>query len=172
MRSAVPFVALAVLVLMPLAAGCSGSSAADRAADERFGHRFRGTTPDGRETVLITAPADSVRYLLYPAVVDSVSVRPERPLLVPGETTPIEVLVKGALPDACAQLDAIEQRRADRYVTVTLQMRQPRERVCAAVVRPFRFYMSLVGEYAPGSYVLTLNGTVVPFQVRQQAAEE
>lgn len=171
MRTAFPFVALVWLALAPLLAGCGGSAAAER-SDERFGHRFRGTAPDGRETVLITPPADSVRYLLYPAVVDSAAVRPERAVLGAGESTTVEVLVKGALPDACAQLDAIQQRRAGHYVTVTLQMRQPRERVCAAVVRPFRFYMSLVGEYPSGSYVLTLNGVVVPFQVRQRTVEE
>ena len=44
-------------------------------------------------------------------------------------------------------------------------MRQPRETVCAAVVRPFRYYLVLDGAYPAGSYTLTLNGSVTPFQV-------
>lgn len=160
--------ALAAGVAATLAA-CSGTSRAD-ADDGRF--RVPGVRSDGRETVLITPPADSVRYLHVPAYVDSVEVRPARAALPAGETTTVEVLVKGALPDACAELDAVDQRRAGRYITVGLMMRQPRDRVCAAVVRPFRFYMGLVGEYAAGSYVMTLNGTVVPFQVHELPPDE
>ena len=44
-------------------------------------------------------------------------------------------------------------------------MRLPLETVCAAVVRPFRFYLVLDDAYAEGSYTLSLNGTTTPFQV-------
>ena len=44
-------------------------------------------------------------------------------------------------------------------------MRQPKERVCAAVVRPFRFYLVLDGTFEAGSYTLRLNDAAYPFQV-------
>ena len=83
----------------------------------------------------------------------------------PGEAVPVEVLVKGALPDACSALNAVTQEQTGHFVTMTLTMRQPRGAVCAQVVRPFRFYVRLDGLFAPGSYTLRLNGRVTPFQV-------
>ena len=145
---------------------CAGGSeaAGGQPPGDRFGYRMGGTGPDGRETVLLAPISDSTRYLFFPAVVDSVAVRPAgRP--APGDAVAVEVLVKGALPDACAELTEVEQERQGRYVTVELLMRQPRETVCAQVVRPFRFYLMLDGAYEAGSYMLTLNGTDHPFQI-------
>ena len=98
--------------------------------------------------------------------------RPEQAQLAPGDSTAVEILVKGALPDACAELSAVTQVRRARYITVTLDMRTPAGRVCAAVARPYRFYLPLDGRFATGSYVLTLNGAVHPFQIRERAAAE
>jgi hypothetical protein len=154
--------ALAVSLAAALAA-CGGSSGAQDGPDrDRFGYRV-GSDGD-RETVLLRPVADSTQYLFYPAVVDSVAVRPAgRPL--PGDGVAVEVLVQGALPDACAELNDPTQERDSHLVTVELLMRQPRERVCAAVVRPFRFYFMLEGAFEAGSYTMWLNGTAVPFQV-------
>ena len=153
------FLAVFALVL----AACGGSSgAADGPDRDRFGYRV-GSDPN-RETMLIRPLSDSTRYLVYPAVVDSIAVRPAgRPL--PGDGVAVEVLIQGALPDACAELTDVTQSRDSQFVTVDLTMRQPRETVCAAVVRPFRFYLMLDGAYPTGSYLLRLNGKTVPFQV-------
>ncbi len=144
-------------------AACGGSSAtADGPDRDRFGYRV-GSDPN-RETMLLRPASDSTRYLIYPAVVDSVAVRPAgRPL--PGDGVAVEVLIQGALPDACAELTDVTQERQIQFITVELLMRQPRETVCAAVVRPFRFYLMLDGSYPAGSYTLRLNGSAVPFQV-------
>ncbi|WP_420455510.1 hypothetical protein [Rubrivirga sp.] len=152
-----------LVTLALVAAGCGGSSAtADGPDRDRFGYRV-GSDPN-RETMLLRPVSDSTRYLVYPAVVDSVAVRPAgRPL--PGDGVAVEVLVQGALPDACAELTDVTQARQSHFVTVDLLMRQPRETVCAAVVRPFRFYLMLDGAYPAGSYTLRLNGAAVPFQV-------
>ncbi len=153
----------AVLLTLGLAlAACSGSRT--RTGDQRFGHRADGWGPDGRETLLIGAPTDSSGVFIYTAVVDSVAVRAAVPS-VPGEAVPVEVLVKGALPDACSALNAVTQEQTGHFVSMTLTMRQPRGAVCAQVVRPFRFYVRLDGLFAPGSYTLRLNGRVTPFQV-------
>ena len=161
-----------LLALTFAVAGCGLVGGGSRREGARFGDRPGRTSDGGRETVLIAAPADSAGFLVFPAVVDSVAVRPEFAVLAPGDSTAVEVLVKGALPDACAELSRVEQTRRLQSVTVALDMRLPRERVCAAVVRPYRFYLPLEGHYAAGSYVLTLNGTAHPFQIRERAARE
>ena len=87
------------LFLLPLLAltlaACGGASGTADAPDrDRFGYRV-GSDPN-RETVLIRPLSDSTRYLVYPAVVDSVAVRPAgRPL--PGDAVAVEVHVQGAL---------------------------------------------------------------------------
>ena len=151
----------ALLSLLALAA-CTGAGRAT--ADQRYGTRTDGWGPDGRETLLLAPPADSSGVFTYAAVVDSVAVRAAAPG-APGEAVPVEVLVKGALPDACSALDAVTQERTGHFVTMALTMHQPRGAVCAQVVRPFRFYVRLDGLFVPGSYTLRLNGRVTPFQI-------
>ena len=161
----------AFLALALALSACSGSSpdAASGPDPDRYGYRVG--SDDRRETMRIQPVTDSTRYLVYPAVVDSVAVRAAgRP--APGDAVAVEVLVQGALPDACAELTEVTQSRQAHYVTVDLTMRQPRETVCAAVVRPFRFYLVLDDAYAVGSYVLRLNGKTVPFQILPVRADE
>ena len=154
---------LAVVLAGTSLAACGGSAASASAPDRaRYGYRLG--SDDRRETMLIRPVTDSTRYLVYPAVVDSVAVRPAgRP--GPGDAVAVEVLVQGALPDACAELTEVTQSREGHFVTVDLAMRQPRETVCAAVVRPFRFYVVLDGGFQAGSYTLRVNGSPTPFQV-------
>lgn len=161
--------AAALLILacaLPLAACSGGGEAAEPTGDARYGHRYTGVAPDGRETVLLT-PADSVvRVLIYPAVLDSVAVRPERPAVASGEAVGVEVLLKGTLPDACSTLENARQVRRGHLIDVELTMRQPRGRACAQVVRPFRFYLPLDGRFESGSYTLKVNGAAYPFRIR------
>ena len=158
-----------MLVLVGLAAGCSGSRSAEEALpDERFGHRYDSEAPDGRRTIAI-APADSaVDYFYYPAPFDSVNVRPalfEAGIPSEGQQVEVEVLIKGAFPDACMELHAIEQERTGHIINVTLEMRRPQGSICASVRRPYRFYVMLQGRYRLGNYTLKLNGTAIAFQV-------
>ena len=133
--------------------------------DEQFGHRYEERAPDGRETVLITELADTTQQFdIYPALFDSVNVR------VPPDNqssqSPIEVLVKGAFPDGCLQLHALNQDRAGNIINAELMMRRPKEAICTQVVRPYRFYFELEGAFPPGSYTLKINERAYPFQVR------
>ena len=159
-------VPLGFLLAMAMLSACTGSreKAADR--DSVFGDRYEGLASDGRETVLLATPDSATAYLVTDAVLDSVSVRPMRRAVAPGESVPVEVLVKGALPDACSELNAAMQRRAGHLIDVELTMRRPRGAVCAQVVRPFRFYLPLSGRYEAGSYTLKVNGAVYPFRLR------
>lgn len=158
-----------VLVLAGLAAGCSGSRSAEEAPpDQQFGHRYDAEGPDGRRTIAI-APADSaVDYFYYPATFDSVNVRPalfEAGLPAEGQQVEVEVLIKGAFPDACMELHAIAQERTGHIINASLEMRRPQGSICASVRRPYRFYVMLQGRYGVGNYTLKLNDTAIPFQV-------
>lgn len=165
-----PRLPLFCLLAALLGTGCLGArETEEQPPDERFGHRYTDDGPEGRDTIVI-APPDSVqRYFVYPAVYDSVYVRPApfgAPALGEAPETQVEVLVKGAFPDACAVLHDVEQARFGNLIDVTLAMRKPEGAVCAAVRRPYRFYLLLDGVYEPGHYTLTLNGIVHPFEVR------
>ena len=152
----------ALAAIVALGACASGPAASDVVERDRFGYRV--LSDEDRETVLLRPVTDSTQFLLYPAVVQGVTVRPAgRP--APGDGVAVEVLVEGALPDACAELSSVEQDRQLRFIDVTLWMRTPSEAVCAAVVRPFRFYLMLDGAFEAGSYTLRLNDTPYPFQV-------
>lgn len=158
---------LLVLVAALVFSACTGSGESTVAPDDEFGHRYEGVAPDDRETVLATPPDSSESYIMTPAVLDSIVVRPARRAAAPGEAVPVEVLLKGALPDACSALNLPTQTRRANLIDVELTMRRARGAMCAQVVRPFRFYLPLEGTYTPGSYTLTVNGTVLPFRIRE-----
>ncbi len=158
-----------MVVLVGLVAGCSGSRSAEEITpDERFGHRYEEHAPDGRRTVAIS-PADAgIDYFYYPATFDSVNVRPapfEVGLPVEGQDVSVEVLVKGAFPDACMELHSMSQERTGHIINATLEMRRQQGSICASVRRPYRFYVMLDGRYGVGNYTLKLNGRAIPFQV-------
>ncbi|MEM1057243.1 MAG: hypothetical protein AAGI52_17125 [Bacteroidota bacterium] len=157
---------------MLLASACGGSGEASRpSGDDTFGHRYGALAPDGRETVFLSPPDSVRRVLVYPAVLDSTSVRLERAATTEDEPIRVEVLLKGILPDACSKLENAQQMRRGRFIDVELTIRQPRGRACAQVVRPFRFYLPLDGTFGPGAYTLKVNGTPLPFRVREARDE-
>ena len=161
-------VLVALLVGLGACAG-GGEAATDEVDRDAFGYRL--PSDNQRETMTLQPVADSSRALVYPAVVSSVTVRKAgRPL--PGDAVAVEVVIDGALPDACAELSGISQSRAGHYVDVELTMRQPLETVCAAVVRPFRYYLVLDTGFEAGSYVLRVNGSATPFQVLPALGQE
>ena len=164
---AAPRLGLAV-VLSALALGACTGVAPDADPEDDFGNRIEDWASDGRETLLLDVDGDTTRTLVYDAVIDSVAIRPSQGAARAGDAVAVEVLIKGAIPDACSVLNTAEQSRAGRFVTVSLTMRQPIDVVCAQVVRPYRFYLILDGGFAPGSYTLTLNGTAYPFRIRQE----
>ena len=154
---------LAVLAL--LCAGCAGSGGAAEPGTE-FGQREEAE--EGRETLLITPPDSAQEFFYYPAYTSEVVVRAGD---VGGGRRPVELLIKGALPDACTELHDIAQERKGNLIEVTFETRRPKGGVCAQVVRPYRFYYTLAEPLAPGDYTLKLNDSVHPFTV-QPAREE
>ncbi len=150
---------------------CMGSRDVQLPPDEQYGHRADDEGPGGRRILEVTSPESEESYFYYPAVLDTIHVRPapfDSAYVVDGQV-PVEVLVKGSLPDACTELHDLVQERLGHIIEVRLQTRRPQGAVCATVVRPFRFYFSLEGTYAPGAYTLKLNDKIVPFMVRERS---
>lgn len=147
-------------------AGCLGTSREVVDPDDQFGHRVEEESNDGRRTITITPPDTTRSYRYFPATYDEVNVRPA-PLEPDADSpaVPVEVLVKGAFPDACSELHSVEQHRTGNLLDITLTMRRQRGAVCASVLRPYRFYLTLEGRYAPGSYRIQLNESVHTFQI-------
>lgn len=161
---------LSLVLLAGLLTGCLVSrESQEPPPDEQFGHRYEEEGPDGRSTIVIAPPDTAQDYFYYPAVFDTVHVRPA-PYgeVAPGTppVTPVEILVKGSFPDACAELHEATQTRSGHIIEVALQMRKAQGAVCAAVRRPYRFYLMLEGQYEPGNYTLLVNGEEFPFEVR------
>ncbi len=155
--------AAVLAVVLVMAPACATLRSSEPATDDRFGSRIEGTDPDGRETIVISPPEQGREWAAYPATFESVTVRPEP---VQGQPVAVEILVKGAFPDACTELHAVTQERTGNIVDVTLDMRRERGAVCAAVLKPYRFYLMLDGRYAAGPYTLKLNGQAFPFEIR------
>ena len=135
--------------------------------DATFGHRVDGDDSDGRTTIVIAPAEQDVAYRFFEASYESVTIRPDQ--VTAGNQAagvPVEVLIKGAFPDACSELHEVEQQRAGNLVLVTLTMRRPQGSVCASVLRPYRYYLDLEGTFRPGSYSLRLNDDTHAFVVR------
>ena len=159
-------VQLAAAALLTLTACTGPRISGNEEPDRRFGHRFEGQAPDGRRTITIAAPPEGTpSYTYLPATFESVTIRPA-PLTAASDSVEVEVLVKGALPDACIELHAFGQERTGNLVDGTLQMRRPEGTTCVSVSRPYRLYLMLEGVYGQGNYTLTLNGRAVPFEIR------
>ncbi len=155
--------------------GCVSNQLPPVTADTEFGNRIEGTTPDGRETVTLSPADENTNYLYFPATYDSLNIRQalsdEAPTS-PDTPVQVELLVKGAFPDACFVLHEVKQERAANLIRVQLQMRKPQGSLCASVLRPYRFYLTLDSTYAPGNYTLRLNDRVHTFVVRDQMVEQ
>ena len=154
-----PFLALLLFGL----AACAGSGASTDNPDETFGTRVDS---GDRETMLLEPAEAEAAYHYYAAPFDTLQVR-----VASGPApVPVEVLVKGSLPDACTDLHEVRQDRDGNLVNVELEMRRPKKTLCAQVTRPYRFYLSLDGAFEAGNYTLKVNGEAQPFEVRSRLA--
>ncbi len=154
---------LLAIMLSVVLSGCGSTrtvTVGPESAD--FGHRIEGET-DGRRTVVITPTNNASDYDVSPAPYETVDIRIGGSN---GEGTPIELLIKGALPDACTELHGVSQTRTGSEVIVQLQSRRPTGALCATVIRPYRFYLALDGTYAAGRYTLDLNGRSQQFSIQ------
>jgi hypothetical protein len=155
-------VSLRRLLLLALAAlllpACGGArEAADPDAERLDEH------PEGRRTLVITPPEPGAEFFVYPAVVFEIDVRSGTTL--PDGRRPVELILRGSLPDACTELHDVRQEQFGQFITVDFEMRRPKGGLCPRVVRPYRFYYELAEPLPLGPYTLRLNGSVRPFEV-------
>ena len=160
---------LGMVVLVCLLPGCAALQP-DVSPEELYGHRASGEDGEGRTTIAVSQPDEDVEYRLFDATFETVTIRPA-PMTVNAASNdvPVEVLIKGAFPDACSELHDVTQQRAGNLIFVTLTMRRPQGSVCASVLRPYRYYLDLEGRFVPGPYSLRLNESVHTFEVRPPA---
>ena len=154
-----------VALILPLLflVGCLSANKAQTEPDSTFGNRSEDGD-EGRVTTVIGPAKGNQVYRYGEAFVDDVTVRPAT-----GDALelPVEVLIKGAFPDSCTELHEANQVRSGNLIEVTLRTRRPQGAMCASVIRPFRFYLTLDGLFEAGPYTLKLNGGVHPFEVRR-----
>lgn len=159
-----------ILIGLLFLASCVGSRGGEIPPEQTYGHRAGEEGPAGRRTVEVTPPDSNQTYFYYPAVFDTVHVRPAffDSGVAENDQVPVEVLIKGSLPDACTELHDVTQERFGHIIEVDLETRRPQGAVCATVIRPFRFYLELEGMYRAGSYTLKINDKIIPFDVRRR----
>ncbi|MFT4604307.1 MAG: inhibitor of cysteine peptidase [Rhodothermales bacterium] len=159
--------AFSVALILVVFAGCTTVRRDAPEPENQFGQRDE-VSEDGRVTTVI-GPADGTQVYRYrDAMVQEVFVRTAPPADQP---VAVEVLVKGAFPDSCTELHEATQERSANQISVKLTTRRPQGALCAAVIRPFRFYLELEGSYDEGHYTLNLNGGAHPFQIRAPEAK-
>jgi len=155
----------ALLLIVCLLPACAALQP-DISEEDVYGHRVSGADRDGRTTIAVTPPQEDLEYRLFEATFESVTIRPAAVTSNSAvDGVPVEVLIKGAFPDACSELHEVTQQRAGNLVLVTLTMRRPQGSVCASVLRPYRYYLDLEGTFVPGPYSLRLNESSHPFEV-------
>lgn len=159
-----PLLAVGLAFLVVALGACGGSSEATE--QNPFGVR---ADEEGRETLLITPPDSTEEFFYYPAYFSDVEVRTGA---LEAGRRPVELLIRGALPDGCTALHHIGQKRLGHLIDVTFEMRKPKGAVCTQVVRPYRFYYTFDEPLAPGDYTLTVNGEVKPFTVQPPRDDE
>jgi hypothetical protein len=160
MMTRVRHAALAAGLAFAAALGACGG-ASEIAEENTFGAREEAE--EGRETLLITPPSADEEFFYYPAYFSDVEVRSGP---IEAGRRPVELLIRGALPDGCTELHHIGQERTGNLIGVTFEMRKPKGAVCTQVVRPYRFYYTFEQPLPPGDYTLTINDTVEPFTVQ------
>lgn len=147
-------------VLLAALVACAGPrEAADPAL--AFGHRAE----DPDRPVLAPEPPgpDEPDFFVYPAVVTAV--QPRTGPTLPDGRRPVELVLEGALPDACFTLHDAREERFGHHLHVTLEVRRPKGALCPTVVRPFRVYLPLAEPLPVGPYMLRVNGAARPFEV-------
>jgi hypothetical protein len=155
-----------VLILMVVlaASGCmsSSNSQSDPGSSESgFGNR-ENDGDGGRATVVITSVPNADDYVVGPAPFESADVRVGK---MSNGRAPVELLIKGAFPDACTELHGANQTRNQTEIIVEIQARRPGNAMCASVMRSYRFYLTIEGTFESGRYILDLNGVRQGFDV-------
>ncbi len=83
------------------------------------------------------------------------------------ESQPVQVsiTVRGQHPDGCELPVIVEQTRSDNNITLSIYRELPGDIMCPMILQPYEDTIVLEGNFAPGSYVITVNDLVVEFAI-------
>lgn len=95
-----------------------------------------------------------------PAQIDTVTVHTR-------ESNPVQVVaqIQGQLGNGCMSLGQITQRREGNLVEVTVLANHSGAEVCTMQLQLIDQELELEGPFAPGDYLLRVNGVEQPFSV-------
>lgn len=77
----------------------------------------------------------------------------------------VNVVVRGAVPDACTEIGEIAQQRIENEIEVTIMTTRDPAAFCAQVLTPVEETIALAGDFPPGEYTVTVNGMTEMFRV-------
>ena len=108
------------------------------------------------------APADAASedLLIGPMRIASVEVSVSR-------SQPVEVYahVIGIVGDSCSEAQPVQQARNGNTITIRLNRQRPAHKFCSQIAKTFDQNIRLLGEFAPGEYILKVNAVERKFQV-------
>jgi len=103
----------------------------------------------------------SPEYFYREASIDTVNIETT-------ETIPPQVnaVIHGTLPDACTEIDSVNQKINNQTFILTITTRRPLHEVCAQTVTPFQVTTPLAVEGLPaGVYTVIVNGVTASFEL-------
>ena len=104
-------------------------------------------------------PPQSVTYTV-PSIIEDAQVN-----IMESDPVQVSLTVQGQHPDGCEFPVIVEQMRSENTVTVNIYREIPADIMCTMIVRPYEDTIRLDGNFAPGSYVITVNGVTVEFTI-------
>lgn len=154
MRRLIPALTLAAAL-----AGCSGDNA---------GSNDSTVTPTTPPAAAVPAPGVAEPPLIDPNPnVDITEIPVDSVEIVIRESSPPQVAaqVKGTLGDGCAELKEIVQKRNGNTIEITVTAARPRDAMCTAIAKGFDQAIDLEGDFAPGEYLVVVNGVEQRFKI-------
>ena len=88
--------------------------------------------------------------------------------LVPGprQSTHVQVIARGELPDPCTRIDSERHERFGQRIEVTLTTRRESGAMCAQMIQPFsRTLVIPIADLPDGAYTIDVNGVSRIFDV-------
>ena len=95
-----------------------------------------------------------------PSIIDSAEVN-----IMRSDPVTVSLTVTGQHPDGCEVPVIIEQGRSDNTITVNIYRELPADLMCAMILQPYEDTILLDGNFAPGNYVITVNGLTIEFTI-------
>jgi hypothetical protein len=77
----------------------------------------------------------------------------------------VHARVRGIIGDSCTEALPVQQTRDGNTITLTLNRRRPAQAICPKIAKVFDQNIQLLGDFAPGKYVLEANAVEKKFRI-------